>query len=146
MATFKNFDPGRIGLMVAGQLIQGIAPGTFVKVSRTTKTFSTKAGAGGDVVRTKSRDRRGTIELTLMAESPSNDYLSGLVATDEQVIGGTGAVGASFVKDLNGTTLCSGANSWVCQPADVEYGDESGNRTWLVECSELLMLVGGSLV
>lgn len=146
MASFKNYDPGRIVLVVNGVQIQGYADSTFVKVSRNEPTFKGKSGAGGDYTRTRNRNRSGKITITLLAESPSNDYLSALIATDEQSIGGAGAVGPSMVKDLNGTTLCQGANSWVVQPADAEYGDESPNREWVIEVSELLMLVGGSLV
>lgn len=147
MPTFKNYDPGRVVIVVNGVQIQGFADGTFVKVSRITPTFSDKAGAGGDVVRTKSRDKRGKIEITLLPSSPSNDYLSGLVATDENVDAGVGAVGPALVKELNGTTICAGSKSWVTQPADVEYGADPVNRSWVIAVADLsAMLVGGLTV
>lgn len=144
MPIFKNYDPGRVIIVVNGVQIQGFADGTFVKVARKTPSFSDKAGAGGDVVRTKSRDLRATMEITLLPSSPSNDYLSGLVATDEHVDAGVGAVGPVMVKELNGTTVCAGANAWVTQPADTEFGAEPVNRTWLVTVASLsVMNVGG---
>jgi hypothetical protein len=144
MATFKNYDPGRVVVVVNGVQIQGFGEGTFVKVSRKTPSFSTKVGAGGDVVRTKSRDRRGTIEITLMQSSPSNDYLSGLCVTDELVDQGVGAVGPALVKELNGTTVMGGTSSWVTQPADAEYAADSGMRTWVIEVATLApAFVGG---
>lgn len=140
----KNYDPGRVVVIVNGVQIQGFGEGTFVKVSRLTPSFSDKVGADGEVVRTKSHDRRGTIELTLMQSSPSNDYLSALCLTDEQVDQGVGAVGPSMVKELNGTSVMGGAQSWVTQPAEAEYAAESGMRTWVIRVAKLSpMLVGG---
>jgi hypothetical protein len=148
MATprFATYDPGRQVLVVNGVQIQGFAPGTFIKVSRMTPTFSSKAGADGQVVRTKSRDKRGKIEITLLQTSLSNDYLSSLAVTDEQADGASTAVGPSMVKDLNGTTFATGANTWVVQPADLELAAEAGDRTWTLECDNLQIVVGGSLV
>jgi hypothetical protein len=37
-------------------------------------------------------------------------------------------------------------NSWVVQPADSEYGADSGNREWIIEGDKLLLLTGGALV
>lgn len=146
MAVPKNYDPGRHKIYVNGVEITGFADGTFVKVARMTPSFSSKAGAGGEVVRSRSRDKRGNIELTLLPSTASNDYLSGLIATDEQVVGGLGAVGAFMIKDLNGTTLCTAESTWVTQPADFEGATEAPNREWKLECSELKMLVGGLLI
>jgi hypothetical protein len=146
MSSFNNYDPGRNVLVIGGVQIQGFGEGTFIKVSRKTPTFSTKVGAGGDVVRSKSRDRRGMIEITLLAASPSNDYLSALCVTDEQVDAGVGAVGPAFLKELNGTTVCAGPNAWVTQPADLERAAEAGMVTWTVEVADLAMFVGGLVV
>ena len=147
MATFRNFDPGRCIIVVNGVQIQGFGEGTFIKMSRKTPSFSTKVGAGGDVVRTKSLDHRGSFEITLMQSSPSNDYLSALVVTDEAVAAGVGAVGPAMFKELNGTTNIAGSASWVTQPADAEYGADSGMRTWTIEIADMSpMFVGGLVV
>jgi hypothetical protein len=146
MAIPRNYDPGRVTLVVNGQQITGFADGTFIKVSRMTPTFSSKAGAGGEVVRTRSRDKRGKIEITLLPSSSSNDFLSALLATDEQIAGGVGAIGASMLKELNGTTLASAETTWVTQPADLEFAVDPSNRAWVLECADLKMLVGGLLL
>jgi hypothetical protein len=71
-----------IVLVVNGVQIQGFAPGTFIKVSRNEPSFKGKAGAGGDYVRTRNRNRAASSCFTLL-RSPSNDYLSGLISLDE---------------------------------------------------------------
>src|SRR4029077_13060282 len=140
MSDFKTYDPGRIVIVVNGILIEGIADGTFVKISRMTPSFSSKAGAGGAVIRTKSRDKRGKIELTLLPSSPSNDRLSALVTADENVDAGVGAVGPSLVKELNGTTICAGGKSWVTQPSDDDDGGNPVNRSCTIEIAELSVI------
>lgn len=147
MATPKNYDPGRIVLVVNATQIQGYAPDTFVKASRNVPTVTAKAGCDGQVVRTKSRNRMGKVVITLLASSSSNEVLAAFLAADENGDGSpSAAVGPLMIKDLNGTTLCSAANAWVTQPSDVEYGAESGNREWTLECDELKMHVGGNVI
>ncbi len=147
MATPKNYDPGRIVLVINGTQIQGYAPDTFVKVSRSVPTFTQKAGADGQVVRTKSRNKMGQFEITLLASSSSNDVLATMQAADENGNGSpSSAVGPAMLKDLNGNTLCAGTNGWVTQPPDIEYAVESGNRTWIVACDDLTIFAGSSVL
>lgn len=146
MPAFKNWDPGRFVVVVNGVQIQGYADGTFIKASRNVPSFSTKTGADGLVVRTKSRNRTGKLVITLMQSSPSNDYLAGLVAVDEATDGASPSVGPSLVKDLNGTTFGTMGNSWVMQPADLERGSDSGNVEWTIEGDALALFTGGALV
>lgn len=140
----KTYDSGRIAVIVNGVQIQGFAPDSVVKVSRDNPSWSTKAGADGMVVRSKNRNQLGKIVISLMAESPSNDYLSTLINTDENTDGASPSVGPSMVKDLNGNTLCQSKDSWVLQPADVEFGNESGTREWTIVCAQLKMIVGSN--
>lgn len=146
MAVTRNYDPGRVTLVVSGVQITGFAEGTFIKVSRMTPSFSSKVGAGGEVVRTRSRDKRIKIEITLLPSSPANDFMSELVATDEQVAGGVGAVGSFMLKELNGTTVATSSETWVTQPADLEFAVDPSNRTWVLEGADGKMLVGGLLL
>lgn len=145
MAT-KNYDPSRITVNVLGVQIQGFAPDTFVEVARDSNTVDDDAGAQGDVVRVINRDNRGTMKITLMQSSLSNDYLAGLVRSDETIVGGLGTVGPSALADLNGTTLCDGEESWVMKPADVKYGAKADKCEWSIRFAKLRMFPGGSFV
>lgn len=140
MANFKNYNPGKVILSFNKVQIVGYADGTFVKATRDTPSFSDKAGAGGDVVRTRSLDKRGSIVITIQTASPSNDILSGFILSDE--LKGN-AVGMVQLVDGNGTSLFEGANAWVQQPADGEFAAESGNREWTIRVAELKIFNGG---
>lgn len=144
---FNNYDPGRYTLVVLGVTITGFAGGSMIKVARKTPLFSDKAGGQGDVVRIRSRDKRGTYTFTLLATSKSNDYLSSLVLADEENEGGKGSVGPCGLIDLNGTTACESANGWVVGYCEVEVvdGDVPG-RQWTVCGADLRMIAGGSNV
>lgn len=143
MAQFKNYDPGRIIITFKGALIQGYAEGTFVKVSRAEETFKMSAGAGGDVVRVRNRNKTGSVVITLQAASSSNVTLQANHDLDE--LTGLG-YGALQIKDLNGTTLYIAEKAWVQKPADGEYGADNPNREWTIDCAELLMKNGTALV
>lgn len=143
MAQFKNYDPGRIIIIFKGAQIQGYAEGSFVKASRAEETFKTSAGAGGDVVRVRNRNKMGSVVVTLQAASASNDVLQAFLDTDEATGLGYGAL---MIKDLNGTTLVVAEKAWVQKPADSEYSADAPNREWTIDCAELLIKNGGSVV
>ena len=90
MANLKKYDPKDIIITVGPHIVSGYADGTFVSVARQGDSFSSIAGADGEVARARSNDKRGTITLTLMQTSRTNAYLSGLVAVDEET--GNGVV------------------------------------------------------
>lgn len=143
MALFRNYDPGRIIVVFNGVQIQGYGPDTFVKCARDEDMFTETAGANGDVVRVRNRNRMGKVTITLQDASPSNDLLSAFAASDEL----TGlAYGALMVKDLNGTTLVQAANAWVKKMADIEYGSDAGIQEWTIQAAELEMFAGGEIV
>lgn len=138
--TVKTYDPARVVPTFAGRLISGFAEGTFIKVARNGDTFTVHVGSDGEVARSRSRNKSGQVEFTLMQGAASNDMLSAQLALDE--LAGTGA-GAFQLQDFNGTTLLIAPAAWVKKLADAEYGNEAGNRVWVLELGQLEGTVGG---
>lgn len=143
MPLFKNYDPARVVVTFKGIPIRGYAEGTFVSVERDEDSFEKAVGSQGDVTRVRKRNRAGRATLTLQQSSPTNDELSALALLDEQTGLGYGPL---MVKDLNGTTLASAAVAWLVRPASVSFADGAEGREWMIDCAELTMTVGGSLV
>lgn len=141
--TFRNYDPAQIIVSFKGVQLQGFAPGTFVRVERDEDTFGEQAGAGGDVVRVRSRNRMGKVTVILLQSSPSNDYLSARAAEDEL----TGiAYGEISLKNLNGATIVAGgSDAWIRKPAQIEYGAEVSNREWVFQVADLDLNVAGEV-
>lgn len=138
----KTFDPKQVSIIIGGHIVQGFADGTFIKAARNNDAFALKIGADGEGARAKSNDKSGTIEITLLQSSASNDVLSGFATADE--ISNAGQVPA-LVKDGNGTTLVEALTAWVKKKADVEMGKEITDRVWVLETDKLDMLIGGNI-
>lgn len=146
MAILRNFDPSAWALTYGGILLRGYADGTFISAERDEAVYTKKVGAQGDVTRIRSNNKAGVLTITLLAQSPSNDYLSGKLRVDERRVGGGGSESV-LVKELNGTTIIQVDNGWIEMWPTVEVAaDGSANREWAIGVADLDMFVGGTLV
>ena len=144
MATaLHTYDPLQIKVIFKGVEVRGIKKGTFVKVSRSTPTWSAQvSGDGQDVTRIRARDKTGMIEITLIAGSETNRQFADIMRSDE--LNGDG-VGVGSVRDLNGNDKPTSEQAWLVQPAEAEYAEDAGDRVWKIYCVNLDTFSGGSL-
>ena len=101
----RTYDPQQVVITVDGTAIGGYADGTFISIEREEESFSKVVGADGAAARSKATNRSARITLTLMQTSPSNEFLSMLLARDERNNSGVFAV---IVKDKDGNTIATG--------------------------------------
>lgn len=139
--TTKLYDPSRSQLIIGARKISGFADGTGIKVTRTVDSLALQVGMDGETCVTRAADKSGSIEITLMSASASNDYLTSLHTLHEQA--GSGFFDASLSDLPFGTTICGGADSFVAKPADVERAKEHGTTTWKIVIPKMDMSVGG---
>jgi hypothetical protein len=139
MAT-KTYNPKNMLISFGGAILQGFAKGTFLEAERAEDGFKSDVGSDGEVARTQSNNKMGTITFTLMHHVQSNDVLSAFAALDE--ISGEGVL-PFFAKELNGTTVMAAANAWVKKLPKVSRGDEASNVEWSIECADLEVFTGG---
>jgi len=137
------YDPQSHDVVVDGTPIVGFAEGTFIKASFNEPQWSLKVGSDGFATRVRNANRSGKIEITLMASSPSNDYLNGLAQADRDT--GAGIV-PTLVKDRQGTARAQAGLSWINQIAPLERGKDLPDITWEMETNFLEMDQGGALV
>lgn len=140
MAT-KTYNAKKVLVSFAGKILTGMMDGSFVTVSRNNDSFMLMVGSDGEAARAANADRSGTVTVTLMQTSPSNDDLSTLMATDELTNAGTGAL---FIKDASGRTLVSAVEAWIRKPADAEFAREIGGREWTFETGNIEIYNGGN--
>lgn len=140
---FHVFDPAQIIATFNGRLIVGYAEGSFIEAERDEDAWTAKAGATGDVVRVRNRNRMGTVKIVIMSESPSNDDLSLFAVEDE--LAGAGA-GELMIKNLNGSTLLHASDAWVKKLPSVKFDKDATTREWVFHCAQLDMFVGGAIV
>lgn len=139
-----NHDPAAIVLTIGGNLISGFMPGTFLEVERDEDTWTPYTGADGEVARVRNNNRTGRFTFRLMPGSASNQILSAMATLDEQTRGGAPA-GASYVRDLLGTTILGGDESYILKPAAAPFGTDLQGREWVVIVPRLDGVVGASL-
>lgn len=138
--TVKTYQPDKVVVSYGGVPITGFAPDTFVSATRNNDTWSINVGSGGDATRTKSGDKSGRVELTLLAESASNAELEAQRALDE--LTGTG-LRPLFIKDLSGGDTITAGTAWPVKPPDQEKGNTGSNRVWIFETDNLEIINAG---
>lgn len=142
MGLVKTYNPKLVALVLFGAPITGFADGTMIEVERDSDSFTKNVGGDGEVARTANADKTGSIKITLMQTSKSNDILSAQLALDEA---SNLATGTAMLRDLSGSTQVSSAECWIKKPAAVSFGKENGTREWTIDCVDLFVAVGGNL-
>jgi len=137
----KSYNPADVSIIFAGIPIEGFADGTFIVAARDNPSFNKTVGADGEGARAKSNDTGGTVTLTLMQTSISNDALSARAVLDEA--SGDG-VGPLLIKDGSGRTLVVAESAWVQKPADAEFAREISNREWVLDSDNIQIFDGGN--
>lgn len=140
--SVKRYDPKDIIVTLAGAPMEGFAEGTFVNAERTNDSFQTVVGADGEGARAKSNDQSGTVTVTLMQTSLSNDILSAQLTLDE--LQGDG-VFPLLIKDLNGLTIIAAESAYIQKPPAAGYGRELEDRVWVIATPKLEMFIGGAV-
>lgn len=139
----RDYDPTQYVMTFAGFEIRGIATGTFLEAERTSDLWTMESGGHGDVVRTKSNDKTGTVTITLLATVASNDDLALQVSIDEETNAGEGEL---FIKDLNGTTVVDCPEAWIRKVPGISRGtDGTPVYVWIIDCAEFNVFTGGML-
>lgn len=139
--AIETFDPKQLLISIGGVPMQGLADGTFISIERQEDAYTAVSGADGQVARVKSNNAIGTLTLTLMQTSSSNQVLSAFALADQRNNGGTFPV---LIKDLQGTTLIFSAEGWIQRMPTIEYSKDMSNREWIITLSELTYNIGGN--
>lgn len=137
----KTYNAGEVQVIVGTRRLKGLAEGSFVKVARAEDSFKERVGADGEVTRSATNNKMGTIEVTLEQSSEDNAYLQQLMNTDENTKNG---LVPAKVMDSSGTYVAIGAESWIRKPADLDLGRDAKERTWIVVSASLDIIGGGN--
>lgn len=142
MAATRTYDPGEHLLSFLGIPLTAFGPDTFIAAARNEDGFTMTVGAGGEVARSRNRNRTGRVTVTLLASSPENDLLMQAAQADEAT--GQG-IGALLMKDRLGTSLLHAENAWIAKIPDMSRAKELGVVEWLIDCAELETFSGGNV-
>ncbi len=142
MATVqpRTYDPNKVKMTFKGNIITGYGKDSRIEVERAEDSFSVQVGCDGEFLRTLSQNKSGTVKVTLLASSPSNDILAAALTVDE--LSGAGA-GELFVQDFNGTSIAHAAQAWVKKMVPLKRGKDADENEWTIETGALDLFVGG---
>ena len=132
-----TYNSQSVTMVFGGKLITGWADGDFVKVAFNEDAVMLTMGTDGIGTRSFSRNYSGTVEITLMASSPSNDYLSSVYVADQQ--SATGVL-PFLLRDSSGSTLVTAEDMWIRKQVDVSYSRQITQRVWTLESSNITMV------
>ena len=129
-------------VIVNGVELTGWADGDdVIKISRRTDAASDKIGADGSMMVALSADKSGEFVFKLMQTSPSNKYLSGLTALQENspktFIPCVVLFQDSFRNDLSTGTL-----GYIKKQPEVQRGMAGNAQEWTVVVERLDLLLG----
>lgn len=123
-----DYDPSEIVANYGGAPINGFATGTFISVAKNVDTWSTQSGIGGEGIFIKNNDNFWTITFTLMANSASNDYLSGMADSDIH-LAGYGFL-PIYIKNNLGRELFTSPSVKIAKMTDLNYSDAAESKVW----------------
>lgn len=141
----REYNPDKVNVSWGdGTLpLRGFADGTFITMTRANPRTDATVGAHGDVAITKTADRTGTVEITLLQNSPSNVELSAIVNTEDAA---KELFRSSFVvEDPNGGVIARAKRCHIQEPAAITLGDGQNAKVWVffAEDIEYLTLPAG---
>ena len=142
MAKLGTYNGGEVAIIIGGRAMSGLGADTFCSLSRDEDSFTTTVGADGEVTRSKTNNRKGTLELTLLQSSDANSFLQSLVNADENLNGA--GIGPVVVRDISGSFIATAAQGWIRKPADIEFAREAGERTWTIDLADADFIGGGN--
>jgi hypothetical protein len=139
--AFATYDFKQVNLIVGGVPISGFADGSSITIEFDEQQFTKTTGSDGLTTRSKTNNYAGNVTCTLQQTARSNDVLSALWVADRTR--NAGAV-PLLIKDNSGRTLWAAQFAWVQQMPSQDFAKESGERAWVLDCSELTGLAGGN--
>lgn len=140
----ETYDPKKVHINFGGTSIKkGIADGTFVSVTRTAPTRSTRAGSDGGVTIQVNPDRSATIEVTYLASSKTNDILEDF-RLKEDADPAVYEVGTLMIEDQNGKSLIVDENAFITGPPAVSFSTGEETRVWTWMCPDVTINARGN--
>ncbi len=136
----KTHDIRRWTLIVAGIPVTGFGEGDAFDLAFDSDDWDLTVGADGEGARSYLANRAGTLTITLMATSLSNDAMNAA----RQLDAATGqAQFPVLIKNFSGTEKWAAARAWVQGPAGVSVGGTVGTREWVIRSDEWVGANGG---
>lgn len=137
-----SYSPDDIDILIGGAYrVEGLAEGTFVKITKDLPTNQTFRAADGTVARKAVIGGTYTVELTLLCGSPANSVLNAFSALDEATGYGKFPL---LIKDNSGNSYFFSPLSWIEIQPPLEFSTSAITNTWVFKAAEGTRRIGGN--
>lgn len=137
----NTYDPSKVIVTFGAVQLSGFAEGTFISIKRSGNVFEKKKGSDGTIERINKNAMDFSVEITLQQTSNSNLLLDALMKAD--MVANAGVLPLT-ITDLYGSTLFEAPQAWISKDPDVDFGDDTTNRTWTFETGVASLTIGGN--
>ena len=135
-ANFQGtYSAEQVIVTIGGRIITGFADGDFITASYSSDRYTAKAGADGEVARSKTADRMGTVEVVLAHTSAANAELTDLFKMN--LMGGVDDIVDITIADLSGNGLVTASAAWLMTAPDFVRGKEISENSWTIQCADM---------
>lgn len=137
--SIRTYSPKNVTVTWGGKYnFTGLADGTFVTMQRNSARTDVVIGAKGDNAITKIADTSGTVELVLLQNSKSNEYLTYLMNAEDS----TGELIRANIQvlDPSGASLSIAHRCHIQEPAPTVLGDGQNAKTWTFHSEDIQYL------
>lgn len=120
------------------------ADGPFIEIEQDGPSFTVRRGTDGTETRSKTNDHGASAKLhTSSSNSPTNDFLSGLIAADEAAPNGASIVSLT-IEDMQGTTLFIADSAYLLSRPKWDGAAEAVDLEWPFHAIWRVFNVGGN--
>jgi hypothetical protein len=142
---FKRYDSAQVTISICNILINsGYNEGEFITIEQAAPDYEMVVGTDGEVTRSRTNNRSGTLHIKLMQTSVGNTLLTGL--SNQGLLAANGAdVGAMFINDrISGACTWKAAHCWIAKPPEVTLENKATMRDWTIDFADLIRVDAGS--
>lgn len=144
-----SYNPEDVVILIShpeiSHTISGTADGTFVTYTRNVPRSTLTVGADLTAARLLRRNKAGTVTISLMQTSESNDVLSKLAQNDEESRSNYWIFSLT-IKDLQGRSLFYAPQAFIGSDPEISYGTEFSTRDWTIEVVGVQRHDGGGAI
>ena len=146
MATgaLKTYNLAQVLITVDGLPLEGFGESDAVTFAPNASIYESSVGADGEVTRSASNDRSGTLTFTLMSTSLSNDIFSEFLTLSKTT--GTGDTFPVYIKDLNSNDQLIAAKCYIQDESEMAFGRDASEREWTIYAANVSTVHGGATV
>ncbi len=137
--TTRTYRPEDVNISLGTYRITGF---TEVRIAQNAKAFRHESGLRGKVTRVKTRDRSGSVVISMQQTSPDNDLLSQIVSQDE--VSQTGRFNLTII-DTSGQSSIILQQGYFDGYPDMGFSTEGQTRDWTFNYQDVVeYAVGGN--